>query len=270
MGRLPALLISAALLGGCGRNPEAAGGRDHSQEKEAGEDHDHDHEHGPDSDHGEASHSGATFEDGKGVVVMDETRRILGVQVAEVALREIPSRIGLMLQVFGEKHRHPLDPEDHTGCDVHGSGFVSMESSLVVRPGQPVVLPRGTNAPLGGVVISVQKAVTLGESEIVIGVSNAMAILRAGEFVPARIDLPRGEPVPAIPASALLRASQGTFVYVVRGEAFSRIAVQVGSEADGWVEIREGLSAGERVVTQPVRTLWLIELRATKGGGHSH
>jgi multidrug efflux pump subunit AcrA (membrane-fusion protein) len=44
----------------------------------------------------------------------------------------------------------------------------------------------------------------------------------------------------------------------------------VGSEADGWVEITDGLLAGDQVVTKPVQTLWLIELRATKGGGHSH
>jgi len=37
-----------------------------------------------------------------------------------------------------------------------------------------------------------------------------------------------------------------------------------------WVEIVDGLLAGDAVVTKPVQTLWLIELRATKGGGHSH
>ena len=36
------------------------------------------------------------------------------------------------------------------------------------------------------------------------------------------------------------------------------------------VEITDGLLAGDQVVTKPVETLWLIELRATKGGGHSH
>jgi hypothetical protein len=30
------------------------------------------------------------------------------------------------------------------------------------------------------------------------------------------------------------------------------------------------LLEGDTVVTRPVQTLYLIELRATKGGGHSH
>ncbi len=73
-----------------------------------------------------------------------------------------------------------------------------------------------------------------------------------------------------VPQSALLRTSEGTFVYAVNGDAYFRTAVKVGTEADGWVEITDGLLAGDAVVTKPVQTLWLIELRATKGGGHSH
>jgi multidrug efflux pump subunit AcrA (membrane-fusion protein) len=46
--------------------------------------------------------------------------------------------------------------------------------------------------------------------------------------------------------------------------------VKTGSEADGKIEITDGLFQGDQVVAKPVETLWLIELRATKGGGHSH
>ncbi len=226
----------------------------------------HGHGHG----HGEESPSGASFNPGKGVIVTDETRNILGIEVADLTDHQVPNRIPLTVQVFGGRHRHLSDSEDHTGCDVHGSGFISVDSAAVVKPGQSVELFQGTNATLGGLVLTVQRAIALGESEIVIGVSNAMAALRPGEFVPARILLPRDEAVPAIPESALLRTSEGNFVYAVNGDAYFRTAVKVGSEADGWVEITDGLYEGDRVVTRPVQTLWLIELRATKGGGHSH
>ena len=184
--------------------------------------------------------------------------------------RKLPNQVRFTVQVFGEKHHHLLNQEDHSGCDVHGSGFVSTNTAAIVKTGQPVELLKSTNAPLGGVVLAVQKALALGESEIVIGVSNATAALKSGEFVPARINLPRDEAVPVIPQPALLRTSEGTFVYAVNGDAYYRTAVKVGSEADGWVEITDGLLAGDQVVTKPVQTLWLIELRATKGGGHSH
>lgn len=253
-------LLAVSLLVGCGH--KEGDGHDHS--KEAG--HDKDDGRG----HEEASPSGASFKAGKGVIVTEETKKLLGVEVADVTDRKLPNQIRLTVQVFGEKHHHLLNAEDHTGCDVHGSGFVSINTAAVLKAGQPVELLKSTNAPLGGVVLAVQKALALGESEIVIGVSNATAALKPGEFIPARINLPREEAVPVIPQSALLRTSEGTFVYAVNGDAYFRTAVKTGSEADGWVEITDGLLAGDQVVTKPVQTLWLIELRATKGGGHSH
>ena len=253
---LSALLVSASLFVGCSRK-EGDG-----KEEAHGKDDGHGHE--------EESPSGASFKAGKGVMVVDETRKILGIEVADVSEHKLPNQVRLTVQVFGEKHHHLLNSDDHTGCDVHGSGFVSANTAAVVKPGQPVELLKSTNAPLRGVVLSVQKALALGESEVVIGVSNSTAALKPGEFVPARINVPRDEAVAAIPQSALLRTSEGTFVYAVNGDAYFRTAVKVGSEADGWVEITDGLLAGDSVVTKPVQTLWLIELRAVKGGGHSH
>jgi multidrug efflux pump subunit AcrA (membrane-fusion protein) len=195
---------------------------------------------------------------------------LLGIEVADVTEQKLPNQIRFTMQVFGEKHYHLLNPQDHTGCDVHGAAFLSADAAAVVKTGQPVQVFKDTNRPLDGVVLAVQKALALGESEVVIGVSNATAALKSGEFVPARINLPRNEAVATIPQSALLRTSEGTFVYVVNGDACFRRPVKVGSETDGWVEITDGLLAGDQVVTKPVQTLWLIELRATKGGGHSH
>lgn len=257
---LTALLLASSLFVGCGH--KEGDGHDHAKEDAHGKDDGH--------GHGEEAPSGASFKAGKGVTVTEETKKLLGLEVADVTERKLPNQVRFTVQVFGEKHHHLLNQEDHSGCDVHGSGFVSTNTAAIVKTGQPVELLKSTNAPLGGVVLAVQKALALGESEIVIGVSNATAALKSGEFVPARINLPREEAVPVIPQPALLRTSEGTFVYAVNGDAYFRTAVKVGSEADGWVEITDGLFAGDQVVTKPVETLWLIELRATKGGGHSH
>jgi len=251
-----ALLVTALLLVSCGKKEGTTNEEAHGSEEGHG--------------HGEESPSGASFKAGKGVSLTEETRKILGLEFVDVAERKLPNQIHLTVQVFGEKHHHLLNPEDHTGCDVHGSAFLSSDTASLVKPGQFVHLIKDTNSPLSGVVLAVQKALALGESEVVIGVSNATSVLKSGEFVPARINLPREEAVAAIPQSALLRTTEGTFVYAVNGNAFFRTAVKIGSEADGWVEITDGLLAGDQVVTNPVQTLWLIELRATKGGGHSH
>jgi hypothetical protein len=252
------LVVVGALVNGCGR--KEADPHDHSKEAA------HDHGHG----HGEESPSGASFKAGQGIMLTDETRKNLGVEVVDVAERNLPNQIPFTVQVFGEKHHHRLNQEDHSGCDVYGSGFLAPSTAAAVKPGQIVHLLKDTINPFQGIVLGVQKALALGESEVVIGVSNATALLTSGEFIPARINLPRDEIVAAIPESALLRTAEGTFVYAVNGHAYLRTAVKTGAEAEGWVEITDGLLAGDQVVSNPVQTLWLIELRATKGGGHSH
>ena len=258
------IFLSAAfvfVMSGCGKKHAEGDGHDHGKE-EAGKDDGH--------GHGEEAPSGASFKAGKGVIVTEETKKLLGLEIADVTERKLPNQIRFTVQVFGEKHHHPFNPADHSGCDVHGAGFLSSNAAVSVKAGLPVQIFKDTNRPLAGVVLGLQKALALGESEIVVGVSNASAALKAGEFVPARINLPRDEAVTVVPQSALLRTSEGTFVYAINGDAYLRTAVKVGAEADGWVEITDGLLAGDQVVTTPVQTLWLIELRATKGGGHSH
>jgi hypothetical protein len=212
--------------------------------------------------------AGASFKAGRGVLVTGETRTILGVEVAEVTERPWVNQIRFAVQVFGEKHHHALNQEDHTGCALHASGFLPARTVSAVQAGQLVRLFNSTNSAVTGVVIAVHKALALGEAEIVIGVSNATAALKPGEFVPACITVPRDQPVTAIRQTALLRTAAGSFVYAVNGDAYRRTAVKVGAEADGWVEISDGVRPGDQVVTQSVQTLWLIELRATKGGGH--
>jgi len=236
--------------------------------------HDHAHEHSDsgedDLDHHESAPIGAWFQEGVGVMLTDETRQSLNLETIRVMERPLPNRIRLTMQVFGAKHLHTINSQDHTGCDVHGSAFLPDHAAAPVQVGQPVEVMATTNHSLRGVVLGVQKALALGESEIVIGVSNAIAALHPGDFLPARILLPRDGSVKAIPRSAILRTSEGVFVYALKGKAFLRMAVTTGAEADDWVEITEGLAVDDEVVTTPVQTLWLIELRATKGGGHSH
>lgn len=251
-----ALLVAVPLLSGCGRK-EGDG-----QEETHGKDDGHGHE--------EEAPAGASFKPGKGVIVTEETKKLLGVEVADVTERKVMNQIPFTMQVFGEKHHMGANPEDHSACDVHGSGLLSTNAALDVKAGQSVQVLKDPAKPLTGIVLSVQKALAMGESEIVVGVSNATMMLKAGEFVPARVDMPRDEAVTAIPQTALLGTSEGTFAYTVNGDAYFRTAVKIRAQADGWVEITDGLLPGDQVVVSPVQTLWLIELRATKGGGHSH
>ena len=247
------------LLASCGK--KAGDKHDHSKAEAEGKTDGHGHDESP---------SGASFKAGKGVVITDETRKILGVEIIEVTEVKMPREFTFNVQVFGEKHRHEINSQDHAGCDVQASGLVSSNTRSLVKPGQPVNALKGTNHVATGVVLNIQKGLTLGESEIVIGLSNASTVLKPGEFVSASISIPREEAVMVVPRSAVLKTSEGTFVYAANGDAYLCTPVEVGSQSGGFVEITDGLLAGDQVVVKPVETLWLIELRATKGGGHSH
>lgn len=253
-------LLVAVALTGCGEKHQAGDGHDHGAEKVEGKE----------AGHEEESPSGASFKAGKGVIVTDETRKILGVEVTEVVEQQLPAQISFNMQVFGEKHHHAIRDDDHTGCDVHGSGFLPSDRAETIRPGLPVQVQTRTDELLGGVILTVEKALSLGEAEVIVGLTNATDKVKPGEFLSAVISLPRENVVTVIPRSALLRTSEGTFVYALNGEAYLRTPVKIGSEANGLLEITDGLLAGDSVVTKPVETFYLIELRATKGGGHSH
>ncbi len=218
----------------------------------------------------EESPSGASFKPGKGILFTDETSKILGLEVVDVTEELLPQIVALNIQIFGETHRFTDLNMDHTGCQFHGSGVSPPDKAVLVKPKQPVQFKTTRGEMLDGFVVAVQEPLTHGEIEIIVGVTTAGSDLKDGEFVSATIAVPSHNPVTVIPSSALLRTVQGTYVYAVNGDAYYRTAVTVGGSAEGKIEILDGLYAGDQVVAKPVETLWLIELRATKGGGHSH
>lgn len=80
--------------------------------------------------------------------------------------------------------------------------------------------------------------------------------LTPGQFVRLRLDLPQEEDVIALPQTAVVSSLYGDYVYVVRPQeddadalAVRQVFVETGRRSNGLVEIREGLEAGDRVVT---------------------
>ena len=95
--------------------------------------------------------------------------------------------------------------------------------------------------------------------------------LKVGEFVSGSvIESGAEETVLTIPRSAVLETATGKFAFVQNGDYLLRTPITTGAESAEYAEITDGIYAGDVVATKPVETLYLIELRATKGGGHSH
>jgi hypothetical protein len=244
--------VTGFLLAGCGKRVD----------KEKAKDDGHRHE--------KAAPSGASFKRGQGVILTEETRRSLRVEMAEVGERKLPMELHFSAQVFAENHKPTAAVTEHAECTCKASGLMAQAQAASLRMGSPVALTSRSGQRFGGVVLGMNKALALGDAEVIVSITNAGAQLSPGEFLSVIVSVSRNQSVTVIPTSALLRCAEGSFVYALNGQAYFRTAVKTGAEAEGFVEITDGLFSGDVVVIQPVEKLWLIELRATRGGGHSH
>lgn len=108
-------------------------------------------------------------------------------------------------------------------------------------------------------------------------VPNPDAKLKPGMFATARlltgaqVDGGSDTSKVVVPREAVQKIGNEQVVFVPKGDnQFKPVAVKVGSSSAGEVEITEGLSGGERVVTQGAFILKSELSKESMGEGHSH
>ena len=83
-----------------------------------------------------------------------------------------------------------------------------------------------------------------------IELTNPDLALLHGMYVDAEIDIGSATPVLTVPESAVMDTGRRQAVLVDKGEGrFEPREVRLGQRGDGYVEVREGISEGEPVVT---------------------
>jgi len=116
-----------------------------------------------------------------------------------------------------------------------------------------------------------QSDITGTKSMITVAADNRDKRLKANQPVQAKIMTGSGDRGVAVPVSALFDEESHYVVFVQHsGDQFERRVVKPGGRYDGYVTITEGLSEGERVVTEGVYPLHLATGNAEIGHGHSH
>ena len=201
------------------------------------------------------------FQKGKGISLPDGMRKEFGLEVVEVVEKSLPRHVTKAAQVY----RAALD-----GDPAGASLFLSADEAKALKPGQPVNLqPAHGIGPLvtGKLVRLDEHALSvLGQVEALIEFSDAERRFAAGTFLTASFLTREAKPVFVVPETALLACANGSFVYTVNGKHLTRTAVKTGAASDGFVEIENGLYAGDSVAAKGVDNLWFIELSALKGG----
>jgi cobalt-zinc-cadmium efflux system membrane fusion protein len=81
-------------------------------------------------------------------------------------------------------------------------------------------------------------------------IDNKDGALKPEMFANFRIVTSDASESPAVPESAVVHEADSAHVWVVSGDLLSYRAVKTGRTNDAWVEILDGLEAGERIVTK--------------------
>lgn len=192
-----------------------------------------------------------------GLLLPEATRQSLGLKVVEVVEQRMSATLDLPLSVY-----------EQTGTRARATGFLAPEQAKGLKAGQPIEVWTGEGKALAGKVTAVNEELqkAIGQVEVLVEIPEADTRLAVGTFVRATLSAHSDQSVITLPPAALLRCSEGQFVYTVSGDHLVRTAVKVGARNSECVEITEGLYAGDQVVSQPVLSLWLTELASVKGG----
>ena len=128
-----------------------------------------------------------------------------------------------------------------------------------VAVGQPATVTSDAfpDRPFAGELIALAPAVDPATNAALarIRISNEGRLLRVGLFVQARLALSVHKNALTVPPSAVARSQDEAAVYVVAGETATRTSVRLGIETSAAVEVLEGVSEGQRILTSAVHGL---------------
>ncbi len=221
------------------------------------------HEQAAKPAHGEAGHhddGGIAFKPKEGLSVPDDVARHIGLKLDDVAERKISRHLVFTAQVYGE-----AGPQARRVS--LASAWVDEPTAKAIPAGTDIAATTSDTNALAGVVTRVVPAANPNSpAEVLLELRAEQGELKVGDFVRVTATTPGKEDVTVVPRSALLRNTEGHFVYVVNGSRLLRAAVKIGGEQDGFVEIKDGLLAGDRIVVAGVPMLWCAELHRVNGG----
>lgn len=132
---------------------------------------------------------------------------------------------------------------------------VSERDLALVRPGQTatITLKAYPGAPVEGRVALVYPELGMATrtARVRIALPNRDGLLRSGLYAEAAIRTSIGNgPVIAVPGSSIIDSGTRQVAFVSKGDGkFEPRDLALGSRGNGYVEVREGLAEGERIVT---------------------
>jgi hypothetical protein len=229
----------------------------------------HSHESGESPQTHEAE-TGISFSAKNGLLIAPATAKFIDLKIADVEERTISTTFQFPAQVYhAAGEARPTAPQFTSAPPALATGIISQVDATRLSKGQAVsVQSPNVGVSFPGRIVSLNRNLekATGQVEVLLAISSAEQPFITGAFITVIVPLDGEKSVVSIPRPALLRTSEGDFVYTLSGAHYVRTQVKLGTSNREFAEVTEGLYAGDRIVVQPVMTLWMAELQSIRGG----
>lgn len=159
---------------------------------------------------------------------------------------------------------------------VEGEAFEDTLPLLQLRQRARVVIPAYPNEMFEGKIGFISPTVNPAKRTIPVWaeVTNHRGLLKQDLFAQVYVIVGEQRRSVTIPIEALISAEGAEFAFVERDGVYLRADLGLGTRNDRFAEVKRGLSAGDRVVTDGSRQLYAKWLAVRAGGpalgGHTH
>ena len=129
--------------------------------------------------------------------------------------------------------------------------FISEKDARLVRPTQPAVIRLGSDdtQKITGRVERLSPVVDQATGTVKVTVElQPVAAFRPGAFVRVDIRTDSKPDAVLIPKRAVVEEDGQQYVFIANGTSVKRMKIGIGYEADGKVEVRDGITPGQKIV----------------------
>lgn len=209
----------------------------------------------------------ASFDPDKGLFLPQATRDGMGITTTTAQKKTFQAEQVIKAQVFREADEQPLPGMSYRTGYAYASTILMGEKPNLTLGQQGEVLEKQDSgkAPAARLV-QMNALPNSNQTELVVEIADPRHQFILSDFCAVHWKSAAVDAPVAVPDSALLKTTEGTFVYVQKDDRLVRTAVKPGATGEGFTEIIEGVAPGDVVVTNPVQTLWLTELKLKNGG----
>lgn len=206
-----------------------------------------------------------SYKDGEGLLLSKDAEKAMNIQLVKVGTQNLTKNYTISVQVYRAAGEAAYSTTQEKAGFAYATTNLAPELIRDLKVGERLKVE--SNPSASAVVDRIDKSLLdiTGQPELIVRIEDPGKQLKIGQTLTLSAETGQVEGL-AVPAAAVLSNPEGSFVYRATGTSFLKTRVTLGTRDKDVVQVKEGLSQGDSVVTSPVNRLWLLELHFTKAG----